>query len=69
MPSAYGIVDLFENVDQSVAGDAARYVTQCADIARSHGLFVEWLMAFIAGWEATKDPWAAASGALTEWDM
>lgn len=70
MPSSgYGIVDLFEKVAQEHQHTAALVVLECAEIARKHGLFIEWLESFVAAWEKTHDCVIAANAGLHEWDM
>ncbi len=70
MPSSgYGSVDLFEKVAQNHLDTAANVVRECAEIARKHGLFIEWLESFLAAWETTHDVVIAANAGLHEWDM
>lgn len=51
------------------AEKTARIIRDCAVLAHSHGLLVEWLEAFVGCWEVTKDARLAARAGLIEWDM
>ena len=70
MPSSgYGFVDLLGDLAPERRHEAARYIAEQARIATTHGLFIEWLECFLAAWEATKDPYEAASAGGQEWDF
>lgn len=69
MPSAYGIVNFFEGADDKQVTEISRALEGAANTAMDYGLFVEWLMGFVAAWEATKDALVAAESGLVEWDL
>jgi hypothetical protein len=74
--SGYGLVNLGLEPDDpadkeqcEVANSKARHLIDCAHSALTEGLFVEWLSAFMAAWEKTKDVTVAANAGMTEWDL
>ena len=70
MPSSgYGITNILSEVPEEKQWEVVKHINECAKLATSHGMLVEWLMSFLSAWEETKDPIISANAGLDEWDM
>jgi truncated hemoglobin YjbI len=67
--SGYGMTHVLIGIAVERRHEAAKYILERAQTAMTHGLFVEWLECFLAAWEETNDPFAAASAGGEEWDF
>ncbi len=68
MPSSgYGAVCIVGV--EGAEGEKRRRLIERAEHAMQHGLFIEWLEAFLAAWEQTRDVDIASYAGIVEWDL